>query len=67
MTNSPMSGAHGGGSTTITSGSSASVSDKSSSLDDEEILESFAGDVEEEKVVFMEGACYLKTKTDRFK
>jgi len=64
-TNSPMSGHHG--STLMSQGSTESLSPRPASVEDE-ILEGFTVDsVEDKNTAFMEGACFLKTKTDRFK
>lgn len=54
-------------STLISSNSAESLSPRQASLEDE-IHEGFGLEPTEEKhAVFMEGVCYLKTKTDRFK
>lgn len=64
-TNSPVSGQFGSTNNSDSSNGS-SISDRSS-LDDDEILEGFGDQVEQPEPVFMEGVCFLKTKTDRFK
>lgn len=54
-------------STLLSSNSAESLSPRQCSPDDE-IHEGFGGDhTEEKQSTFMEGVCYLKTKTDRFK
>ena len=51
----------------LSSGSQESLSPRPCSIEDE-IHEGFAIDGnEEEETIFLEGECYLKTKTDRFK
>lgn len=51
----------------LSSGSNNSMSPRSCS-DEAEIHEGFACDsVEEQEETYLEGSCYLKTKTDRFK
>ncbi len=63
-TNSPISGAQG--STLMSQGSNESLSPRPCSIDDE-IHEGFADEPQADDPTFMEGPCYLKTKTDRFK
>ena len=65
--NSPISGAQG--STLMSQGSSESLSPRPCSVEDE-ILEGFGNQAHQQEDpddTFMEGPCYLKTKTDRFK
>ena len=64
-TNSPISGPQG--STLMSQGSQESLSPRPCSVEDE-IHEGFADEHSAgEEPTFMEGPCYLKTKTDRFK
>jgi len=55
-------------STLLSSNSAESLSPRQCSVEDE-IHEGFGGDSlgDEKKSIFMEGVCFLKTKTDRFK
>lgn len=65
-TGSPITG--GQASTMLSSGSNESLSPRPCSVEDE-ILEGFGRDSvqDDQDTVFMEGPCFLKTKTDRFK
>ena len=53
-------------STLISSNSAESLSPRPCSVE-EEIHEGFGEPTDVEDTTFMEGTCYLKTKTDRFK
>lgn len=61
---SPISGAQQ--STYISTNSAESLSPRPCSLEDE-IIEGFGEPNDVENSNFLEGVCYLKTKTDRFK
>ena len=54
---------------TLSSGSAESLSPNNLDYDEGEIHEGFGGSNErdDQETVFLEGECYLKTKTDRFK